>query len=80
MQGWARADIVPIQVRTVAEGGHELAGLCCSVMRHNGVPYALKLLAEIDEGLQQMARLELVMFGGSSCHRIYGSKDGPGRT
>jgi hypothetical protein len=38
-----------------------------------GVPYALKLLAEIDEGLQQMARLELVMFGGSC-------KDGPGRT
>ncbi|KAJ6183712.1 hypothetical protein N7519_005013 [Penicillium mononematosum] len=37
-----------------------------------GVPYALKLLAEIDEGLQQMARLELVMFGGSSCPKPIG--------
>ncbi|CAG8895324.1 unnamed protein product [Penicillium egyptiacum] len=37
-----------------------------------GVPYALKLLLEIEEGPQQMARLELVMFGGSSCPKSIG--------
>ncbi|OOF95586.1 hypothetical protein ASPCADRAFT_507410 [Aspergillus carbonarius ITEM 5010] len=38
------------------------------------VPYALKLLAESDEGLQKMARLELVMFGGSACPKPIGDK------
>lgn len=36
------------------------------------VPYALKLLSESDEGLKRMARLELVMFGGSSCPKPIG--------
>jgi hypothetical protein len=31
------------------------------------VPYALKLLLETEKGLESLARLELVMFGGSSC-------------
>lgn len=36
------------------------------------VPYALKLLSESEEGLKRMARLELVMFGGSSCPKPIG--------
>lgn len=36
------------------------------------VPYALKLLSESEDGLQRMARLELVMFGGSSCPKPIG--------
>ena len=31
------------------------------------VPYALKVLAETEEGLAQLARAKLVLFGGSSC-------------
>ncbi|RAK95922.1 NRPS-like enzyme [Aspergillus ibericus CBS 121593] len=38
------------------------------------VPYALKLLSESAEGLQMMARLELVMFGGSACPKPIGDK------
>ncbi|KAJ5407938.1 hypothetical protein N7509_001821 [Penicillium cosmopolitanum] len=37
-----------------------------------GVPYALKLLSESDDGLKRLARLELVMFGGSSCPKPIG--------
>lgn len=36
------------------------------------VPYALKLLSESEDGLQRLARLELVMFGGSSCPKPIG--------
>jgi carbohydrate kinase (thermoresistant glucokinase family) len=36
------------------------------------VPYALKLLSESEEGLRVLARLELVMFGGSSCPKPIG--------
>ncbi|KAJ5344664.1 NRPS-like enzyme [Penicillium brevicompactum] len=36
------------------------------------VPYALKLLSESEEGLKVLARLELVMFGGSSCPKPIG--------
>lgn len=36
------------------------------------VPYALKLLSESEEGIQRMARLELVMFGGSACPKPIG--------
>lgn len=32
-----------------------------------GVPYALKLLAETDEGLRILADLKTVMYGGSAC-------------
>jgi len=32
-----------------------------------GVPYALKLLSESDEGLQMLASMKVVMFGGSAC-------------
>ncbi|KAE8144399.1 hypothetical protein BDV25DRAFT_134707 [Aspergillus avenaceus] len=32
-----------------------------------GVPYALKLLAETEEGIAALARLKAVMFGGSAC-------------
>ncbi|KAJ5629105.1 acetyl-CoA synthetase-like protein [Penicillium lividum] len=39
-----------------------------------GVPYALKLLSESGDGLRMMSRLELVMFGGSSCPKPIGDK------
>ncbi len=32
-----------------------------------GVPYALKLLSETEEGIQALAELQIVMFGGSAC-------------
>ncbi|KAB8234987.1 putative NRPS-like enzyme [Aspergillus alliaceus] len=32
-----------------------------------GVPYALKLLAETEEGISALARFRAVMFGGSTC-------------
>jgi hypothetical protein len=32
-----------------------------------GVPYALKLLAETDSGVEVLKRCKLVLFGGSSC-------------
>ncbi|KAI8629909.1 hypothetical protein F5Y19DRAFT_63030 [Xylariaceae sp. FL1651] len=32
-----------------------------------GVPYALKLLAESDEGLNLLAKMKMVMYGGSAC-------------
>lgn len=31
------------------------------------VPYALKLLAETDGGIEELRKLKLVMYGGSSC-------------
>lgn len=31
------------------------------------VPYALKVLAETDEGIAELAKAKLVLFGGSSC-------------
>lgn len=37
-----------------------------------GVPYALKLLAETDEGALLLSRLEIVMFGGSACPKSIG--------
>lgn len=33
----------------------------------HGVPYALKLLAETEEGIQILVKAKLVLFGGSSC-------------
>lgn len=33
----------------------------------HGVPYALKVLAETEEGIGQLANSKLVLFGGSSC-------------
>jgi hypothetical protein len=33
----------------------------------HGVPYALKLLAETERGVQVLRDCELVLFGGSSC-------------
>jgi acyl-coenzyme A synthetase/AMP-(fatty) acid ligase len=38
------------------------------------VPYALKLLAETDEGVQALARLKIVTFGGSACPDSLGNK------
>ncbi|KAK4916127.1 hypothetical protein LTR66_017038, partial [Elasticomyces elasticus] len=32
-----------------------------------GVPYALKLLSETEEGIQRLAQMKAVMFGGSAC-------------
>lgn len=43
------------------------------IMKHHGfeifygVPYALKLLAESDEGISVLSKLKAVMFGGSAC-------------
>ncbi|KAK4999986.1 hypothetical protein LTR66_001074 [Elasticomyces elasticus] len=38
------------------------------------VPYALKLLAEGEEGIKLLASLETVMFGGSACPKLIGDK------
>ena len=38
------------------------------------VPYALKLLAEREEGIVRLSELELVMFGGSACPKPIGDK------
>ncbi|KAI9369802.1 hypothetical protein BJX61DRAFT_545228 [Aspergillus egyptiacus] len=38
------------------------------------VPYGLKLLSETEEGIRALSRLELVMFGGSSCPKPIGDK------
>ncbi|KAL4885540.1 hypothetical protein BJY04DRAFT_231032 [Aspergillus karnatakaensis] len=38
------------------------------------VPYGLKLLSESDEAMKVLSRLELVMFGGSSCPKPIGDK------
>ncbi|EAW06690.1 putative NRPS-like enzyme [Aspergillus clavatus NRRL 1] len=39
-----------------------------------GVPYALKLLAETDEGIAVLAKLKAVMFGGSACPDSLGDR------
>lgn len=39
-----------------------------------GVPYALKLLAESDEGITALSRLRAVMFGGSACPDSLGDR------
>ena len=39
-----------------------------------GVPYALKLLAESDEGISVLAELKAVMFGGSACPDSLGDR------
>lgn len=39
-----------------------------------GVPYALKLLAETDEGIEALTRFKVVMFGGSPCPDSLGDK------
>jgi thioester reductase-like protein len=38
------------------------------------VPYALKLLAETDEGIRALAKLQIVTFGGSPCPDSLGNK------
>jgi acyl-coenzyme A synthetase/AMP-(fatty) acid ligase len=39
-----------------------------------GVPYALKLLGETDDGIQALAKLKVVMFGGSACPDALGDR------
>ncbi|KAH9213651.1 hypothetical protein DL95DRAFT_366668, partial [Leptodontidium sp. 2 PMI_412] len=39
-----------------------------------GVPYALKLLGESEEGIEALAKLEVVMFGGSACPDSLGDR------
>ncbi|KAJ9257377.1 hypothetical protein DTO207G8_2131 [Paecilomyces variotii] len=39
-----------------------------------GVPYALKLLAETDEGIEALTKFKIVMFGGSPCPDSLGDK------
>jgi acyl-CoA synthetase (AMP-forming)/AMP-acid ligase II len=39
-----------------------------------GVPYALKLLGESSEGISALAKLKVVMFGGSACPDALGDK------
>ncbi|KAH7370037.1 male sterility protein [Rhexocercosporidium sp. MPI-PUGE-AT-0058] len=39
-----------------------------------GVPYALKLLGESEEGIAALAKLEVVMFGGSACPDSLGDR------
>ncbi|USP79408.1 hypothetical protein yc1106_06682 [Curvularia clavata] len=38
-----------------------------------GVPYALKLLAETDEGIHLLKQLKIVMYGGSACPDALGN-------
>jgi len=38
-----------------------------------GVPYALKLLAETDEGIRLLKQLKVVMYGGSACPDTLGN-------
>jgi hypothetical protein len=38
------------------------------------VPYALKLLGETSIGIQTLAKLKVVMFGGSACPDALGEK------
>jgi hypothetical protein len=38
------------------------------------VPYALKLMAETDRGMEVLKRCKLVLFGGSSCPDELGDK------
>jgi acyl-coenzyme A synthetase/AMP-(fatty) acid ligase len=40
----------------------------------HGVPYALKLLAETDQGIKALAKCKLVLYGGSSCPDELGDK------
>ncbi|KAI6837511.1 acetyl-CoA synthetase-like protein [Hortaea werneckii] len=39
-----------------------------------GVPYALKLLNETDEGMNLLSKLDIVMFGGSACPKPIGDR------
>jgi acyl-coenzyme A synthetase/AMP-(fatty) acid ligase len=39
-----------------------------------GVPYALKLLGETEDGIQALARMKVVMFGGSACPDALGDR------
>ena len=39
-----------------------------------GVPYALKILAESSEGLEALAKMRVVMFGGSACPDSLGNR------
>lgn len=39
-----------------------------------GVPYALKLLGETREGIEALAKLKVVMFGGSACPDSLGDR------
>ena len=39
-----------------------------------GVPYALKLLAESEEGIHLLRQLKVVMYGGSACPDDLGNK------
>lgn len=39
-----------------------------------GVPYALKLLSESPGGIEELRKLKIVMFGGSSCPQELGDK------
>jgi acyl-CoA synthetase (AMP-forming)/AMP-acid ligase II len=46
--------------------------LTAILRKHNfeifyGVPYALKSLAESDEGIELLKQLKIVMYGGSAC-------------
>lgn len=39
-----------------------------------GVPYALKILGETQEGIEALAKLKVVMFGGSACPDALGDR------
>ena len=39
-----------------------------------GVPYALKILGETEEGIAALAKLKVVMFGGSACPDALGDR------
>ena len=53
--------------------------LLAVMQKHNfeifyGVPYALKLLGESEEGMSCLAKMQVVMFGGSACPDSLGNR------
>ena len=46
----------------------------CDIRIFYGVPYALKLLGESEEGIKLLSDLDIVMFGGSACPKILGDR------
>jgi hypothetical protein len=49
------------------------------MQKHNfeifyGIPYALKLLGESEEGMSCLAKMQVVIFGGSACPDSLGNR------
>ncbi|PSK42889.1 hypothetical protein B9Z65_6843 [Elsinoe australis] len=73
---WARKKIYIYNAKLPLTSSHLLATLKehSEIKILYAVPYALKLLSETDEGLDLLASLDIVMFGGSACPKPIGDK------